>query len=96
MISMMRKTPIWAATRSGSYAVAPASCLGISEPGMTVDFGATALLAGNAPRLRDERRQAQPEQGKRAVFGSGPIARTAHVAATESGLSGPYPWRQPV
>ncbi|MCW2898421.1 MAG: hypothetical protein JWO67_686 [Streptosporangiaceae bacterium] len=48
---------------------------------------------GARPRaMRDD----QATQGRSVTSDIGFIAPTAHKLATEGGVSGPYPWRQPV
>lgn len=96
VISIMNQTPILAVDRAGSYTAVPGFCVGFLMHGRKAELVATTSQVGKAPRLRDERSQAQAEQWKRAFSGSSLIARTAHVAATDRGEPGPYPWRQPV
>lgn len=70
---------------------------------------ALAFLAGNGDLRRDEQLlgngvlsgvrgvQAQVDEQRWSVLsGTSPIAPTARMAATQRGVSGPYPWRQPV
>jgi hypothetical protein len=51
-------------------------------------------LADSGSRLRGMRR-IQAVQGRNVSSETGSVAPTAHKAATEGGVSGPYPWRHP-
>lgn len=102
--SMMSKSePIWAVACPGSYAFAPESYspLTLVQPdvraGGDLQLGDVEQPPANRAGLRHVQRF-QDEQGRSVLDDTSPIALTARKGAitTNGGVSGPYPWRQPV
>ncbi|WP_103936529.1 hypothetical protein [Thermomonospora echinospora] len=112
MISMMRKSQQpWTAPCFGPSAFVPeSSVLTLPSPysftgdggnGGDHPFAMVRQMYGGVARLRDGRQlqQVQDERQGWSVFCEGTtelIALTAHEGAANGGVSGPYPWRQPV
>jgi hypothetical protein len=85
-----------AAACTGSYALSPVSPLMDAGRALkAVRFAVASRLENLGSRLRDEQRF-QVKQGRSVISDASSVAPTAHVGATEGGVSGPYPWRQPV
>ncbi|MBC6462407.1 hypothetical protein [Actinomadura sp. HBU206391] len=85
-----------AAACTGSYAQSPVvSQKDVARAPKNVRPANASRLENLGSRLRDEQRF-QVKQGRSFISDASPVAMTAHVAATEGGVSGPYPWRQPV
>jgi hypothetical protein len=85
-----------AAACTGSYALSPVSPQ--TDAGRALKSVRPAIasrLENLGSRLRDEQRF-QVKQGQSVISDASPVAMTAHVGATEGGVSGPHPWRQPV
>jgi hypothetical protein len=112
VIDMMRKSqPTWAVPCPGSYAFAPESPV-LTLPLLSCSterggsggdhpFATVRQMYGGVARSRDER-QLQRVQDERQGWSvsegttTALIALTAHMGAANGGVSGPYPWRQPV
>ncbi|GAA2094746.1 hypothetical protein GCM10009780_40840 [Actinomadura alba] len=79
----------------GSYAQSPVFMRIDADALKDVRHVIPSRLENLGSRLRDEQRF-QVKQGRSVISAASPVATTAHVGATEGGVSGPYPWRQPV
>jgi hypothetical protein len=81
--------------------MSPPSCPEYGGNGGDHPFAMVRQMYGGVARLRDVRQQQRVQderQGWSVSEGTttGLIATTAHEGAANGGVSGPYPWRQPV
>jgi hypothetical protein len=86
-----------AAACPGSYAQSPVFVPMDADRALKgVRHAIPSRLENLGSRLRDEQQRFQVKQGRSVISDASPVALTAHKGATEGGVSGPYPWRQPV
>lgn len=96
---LMRKSePMWAVpcpgyVNSSEHDVARELALLIARPGQAAKSG---VWLGLSEIQQQSKQRIQVQQGRSVFQDMSPNALTAHMGATAGGVSGPYPWRQPV